>query len=223
MTKSARTYRFKTLRPLGRLAVILLGLGLVVAAVELVHDVRLLLSLNAIAAGEEGAVADYASALDGGDIRLYAYIAVLVATASAFFAWVYRANANAHALGFARMAFRPGWAIGWWFVPIANLIQPARIVAELYRVAAVGDPSAARHRIGIGPVIAWWLLVLLSNGVDRYGNRQMDGETVETVRQGVVAFIAGDLMFLVAGGLAIFLVHRITAGIDGANAAARTG
>ena len=39
-------------------------------------------------------------------------------------------------------------------------------------------------------------------------------------RQGLIATIAGDIMFLTAGVLAVWLVHRIAAGIDRAKAAA---
>jgi hypothetical protein len=37
--------------------------------------------------------------------------------------WIYRANANAHALG-GDLSVSPGWAVGWFFVPIACLFKP---------------------------------------------------------------------------------------------------
>src|SRR4051812_12371242 len=37
--------------------------------------------------------------------------------------WIYRTNANAHALGGA-VSITPGWAVGWFVVPLANLVMP---------------------------------------------------------------------------------------------------
>ena len=48
----------------------------------------------------------------------------------------------------------------------------------------------------------------------------MASESVEPFRQGLIATIAGDIMFLTAGVLAFWLVHRITAGIETARALA---
>ena len=220
MRDPRHNYVYKNLRPLGRAVAIFLGLGLAVATVDLFYDIRLLVLLNAIAGGDRPAVAAFESALDTSDYLAIAYICVLLVSAVVFLVWVYRANSNAHALGFADLKFTPGWAVGWWFVPIANVVQPARVMIELFRIAQAPDPSAGRRHIGIAPVVVWWLLVLFSNGADRYGARKMAAESVEPFRQGLIATIAGDIMFLTAGVLAFWLVQRITAGIETARALA---
>src|SRR5262249_29946861 len=42
----------------------------------------------------------------------------------ALLVWVYRANRNARALGAEGLAYSPGWSVGWFFVPLANLVMP---------------------------------------------------------------------------------------------------
>ena len=37
--------------------------------------------------------------------------------------WIYRANFNAHQLG-GGLSMTPGWSIGWYFIPVANLWKP---------------------------------------------------------------------------------------------------
>ena len=194
---------------------LLLALGLVATVVDLVHDIRLLILLDAVI-GERSraAVLEMGAALETGDIILFPTLGILAVTAVAFLVWVYRASENAHALGFPNLKFRPGWAVGWWFVPFANLIQPPRIMAELDRVADAADPAAGRDHVGGIAVIVWWLLILFSNGADRYGSGRIGEGGFEALRQTLIAYIAGDVMLLAAAALAIFLVHRITAGID---------
>ncbi len=222
MKDPRQAHSYKGLHPLAKAVTILLALGIVAAAVDLGHNVHLLVLLDAvIEERSREAVLDMAAAFELGDRILFPTLGIVAVTAIAFLGWVYRANANAHALGFADLKFPPGWAVGWWFVPIANLIQAPRVMLELYRVALAGDPAARRAHIGSAPVIVWWLLILFANGADRYGAGRIGGEEgFEQFRQALIAYIAGDVMFLAAGALAIWLVRRITAGIESAKAAA---
>ena len=70
--------------------------------------------------------------------------------------WVYRINANSHGLTPHVMKFSPGWSVGWWFIPIANLWQPFRIMSELYRV----NETPAEWRTAKPPtvILIWWTL-----------------------------------------------------------------
>ena len=222
MKDPQQAHSYKGLHPLAKAVTFLLALGIVAAAVDLGHNIHLLVLLDAvIEERSREAVLDMAAAFELGDRILFPTLGIVAVTAVAFLVWVYRANANAHALGFADLKFRPGWAVGWWFVPIANLIQVPRVMLELYRVALAGGPAALRGPVGGAPVIVWWLLILFANGADRYGAGRIGGEEgFEPLRQALIAYIAGDVMFLAAGALAMWLVRRITDGIESAKAAA---
>jgi hypothetical protein len=70
----------------------------------------------------------------------------LLTTGVFWFFWLHRAVANARALG-RPTEFTPGWAIGWWFVPLANVVRPYQIVRSL-----MDELGAPDNR----PVLWWW-------------------------------------------------------------------
>lgn len=72
----------------------------------------------------------------------------------------YRAIKNLHTLGSKFVEMSPGWAVGWYFIPIANLWQPAKGMSQIYNgtFAAVGEPVPGESRIAI-----WWTCWILSN------------------------------------------------------------
>lgn len=222
MNNPRRAYSYAPLRPLGGAVTIFLTLTVVATVVDLAYDIHLLFLLDAFIDQKSRAAAlEIAAAFEFADRIFLPTLGIVAVTAVVFLVWVYRASANAHALGFAALKFRPGWAVGWWFVPIANLIQAPRTILELYRVALAGEPAARRSHIGSAPVVAWWLLILFANGADRYAAGRIGSEEgFEPFRQALIAYIAGDVMILAAVVLAIWLVRRITAGIESAKAAA---
>lgn len=74
--------------------------------------------------------------------------------------WIYRTNANAHLLG-SGMTISPGWSIGWFFVPIANLVQPYVGVKETWR--ASHDAGGLHEEAETALLPWWWGLWLLTN------------------------------------------------------------
>lgn len=65
-------------------------------------------------------------------------VLAFVACIVLFVVWIRRANRNASALGARGMEFTPGWAAGWFFVPIANLFKPYQAMREIYQAS---DPD----------------------------------------------------------------------------------
>lgn len=83
-------------------------------------------------------------------------LAVLVATAVAFLRWEHLAVRNLQAQG-KDVGVTPGWAVGWWFVPIANLWKPFQVMrAIVQRIGGEALVAAA----GVG---TWWGLWIASN------------------------------------------------------------
>jgi len=66
--------------------------------------------------------------------------------------WIYRANANAHALS-SGMTIRPGWAVGWFFVPFANLVMPYQAMKETWRES---HEAAGLLEEAQSPIVGWW-------------------------------------------------------------------
>jgi hypothetical protein len=78
---------------------------------------------------------------------------MIVALAVAVLCWIYRANSNARALGAASMRFTPGWAVGWYFIPIFNLWKPYQAMKEIWRASA--NPPDWQSQ-GRSPLLPWW-------------------------------------------------------------------
>ncbi|MDH7482968.1 MAG: DUF4328 domain-containing protein [Armatimonadota bacterium] len=67
--------------------------------------------------------------------------------------WIYRANFNARQLGASEMQFTPGWSIGWYFIPIANLWKPYQVMEEIWKASA--NPQEWKSQ-SIPPLLGWW-------------------------------------------------------------------
>jgi hypothetical protein len=92
------------------------------------------------------------------------YLFVYIATAVVWGMFTHRSSANARALGALGMEFTPGWAVGWYFVPFANLVKPFHAMQEIYRAT---DPEADAQDWRWRPVPSflnwWWGTWIVSN------------------------------------------------------------
>jgi len=92
--------------------------------------------------------------------------ALLFATAILVLIWLYRANAGARALGAEDMMVSPGWAVAWFFVPLANLVMPFIAMRELWKASAnPRDWQLASAPLAIPLWWAFWLASGLAGGV----------------------------------------------------------
>ena len=91
-------------------------------------------------------------------------VVVTLGTAILVLQWIYRANYNARALGATRMRFTPGWAVGWHFIPIANLWKPYQAMKEICRASL--RPSRWWEEKAPSLLPLWWGLWLLTSGAE---------------------------------------------------------
>lgn len=90
-------------------------------------------------------------AIDTTDLALVASRSALASMALsgvAFLAWLRRTVAATPAGRRGRVP-TPARAVGWWFVPVVNLVRPYSIVRDLHDDLAVAGRPAA-------PIRAWW-------------------------------------------------------------------
>ncbi|HEX6843958.1 MAG TPA: DUF4328 domain-containing protein [Actinomycetota bacterium] len=74
--------------------------------------------------------------------------------------WQHRATTNLWERRYPGLRVSPGWAVGWWFVPIANLWMPFVAMRELDRRSTTdGVPRPA------GGVLGWWWAAWLCRGI----------------------------------------------------------
>ena len=96
----------------------------------------------------------------------FAGLLSLLVTSALFVAWFYRAYQNAAALGATELQFSSGWAIGWWFVPIACFWMPYRAAVDIWAASGSVAPAATSgqaRRPDAAPTLisVWWMTWLL--------------------------------------------------------------
>lgn len=128
--------------------------------------------------------------------------------------WLHRVVANNWELLQQGLRFTPGWAVGWWFIPFANLVRPAQVMSETWRAS---DPRQARsnpesrRQVGIGLVIAWWAAFLLGGVVGRVAViAGGSGDALDTLRTHAQITIAEMGFEVIAAALLVMLVVRIS-------------
>jgi hypothetical protein len=127
-----------------------------------------LLELQLLRDFQTGAIAPSAidAAAEASDLRQrivgITQITVIVATIIVFARWIYVVNANKRSLGATGLEFTPGWAVGWFFVPIANLWKPYQAMKEVWQVSA--DPFMWRLQYR-GAILPWWWFLWLADNI----------------------------------------------------------
>ena len=96
-----------------------------------------------------------------GALTLLSLLTLFVAGV-AFCLFMPRANRNARAFG-SLMSNTPGWAAGWFFVPVAGLWKPYYAMKEIWQGS---NPDPTVHAIGAGSGPAgplwWWMFLICS-------------------------------------------------------------
>jgi hypothetical protein len=147
---------------------------------------------------------------------LYGVIAlavILLAMVIAFM-WTYRVNKNSWVLRRSNMKFRPGWSVGWWFIPIANIFQPYRIIAELWRANVGRDDAEDWTNNEVSPeILLWWVLAIVGNVMATIYDRLTDrAETLSDYFLADGIFIISSLTGVVMWYISIRIVRAIQAG-----------
>ncbi|MCL6250713.1 DUF4328 domain-containing protein [Altererythrobacter sp. KTW20L] len=68
--------------------------------------------------------------------------------------WLYRAHANLHEGSVGGLNYSPGWAVGSFFVPVANLFVPMKAMRDLHN-RSNGEPADFAAS-SVGDVTSWW-------------------------------------------------------------------
>jgi hypothetical protein len=224
--------RWRALSGLAIALRILLILAAVVAAVRAVLAVWLLSALEdargaspaqfsdpeAVGAAEDAVTVFFATA----SLSALAVVAVVVV----FIIWMWRAAKNIEVLGRRGASFGPGWAIGGWLIPIANLVLPVLHMQELWKAS---DPTISREDGGwkygaqSSLIWLWWVAYAAAQVLGTLGgvvisSPDRDGDLpvvemiqdLDAVRTGVTIFVVGQLLLVVAAILAVLVVLGLT-------------
>jgi hypothetical protein len=120
--------------------------------------------------------------------------------------WIHRAHANLVEAGLQGLEYTPGWSVGWFFVPFANLIMPFRAMRELWnRSHGDNDSFTGLASSDLG---AWWGCFLAGNILSNISAR-MDFASSGSLQEAGLFIGFGGTAILV--GAAWFLMKIIAA------------
>jgi len=96
---------------------------------------------------------------------------MLVATVAGvlFLIWFAIANANVPALGVMGKRFGAGWAVGWWLIPLANLVMPMFVLKEAYLGSKPGVAEVDVWRDRTPGIVAGWWGLWIASGLTSMG------------------------------------------------------
>jgi hypothetical protein len=140
-----------------------------------------------------------------------------------FIIWMWRAASNLPLFGRVRPKFSPGFAIGGWFIPLANFIIPGMQMFDIDKGSGPRLRSGERPR-GSGLVVVWWITFVLGRlgaftapSFELFHRYEVDGFDV-----GNVLLVVASALTAIAAVLAILVIRRVTSRQE-AGAAELTG
>jgi hypothetical protein len=141
-----------------------------------------------------------------------AYLFVYIATFVVFGMFTHRSCHNAHALGARGMEFTPGWAVGWYFIPIMNLFKPYQAVQEIYlALDPHSDADDWRRGWVPGVVLWWWVSWIASNVLGGIAGRMAFSSSPAVHAVAPWLDVADGLLDVVLCTLAVVVVRMLTA------------
>ncbi|MFD8965614.1 DUF4328 domain-containing protein [Streptomyces sp. NPDC059568] len=129
-----------------------------------------------------------------------------------FIVWFHSVRRVAGVLGPDRFRSGPGWAIGAWFIPLANFWMPYRIAVNIWgastRLPADGEP----YKVSMWPVNLWWGLFATTTLFSWYvGQRYENAEALDEIRDAVLQVVVADALDVAAAAAALYFAVRLTA------------
>ncbi|MDI2131076.1 DUF4328 domain-containing protein [Yinghuangia seranimata] len=222
----------RTMRPLGTLAGWLYGL---IAASMLGAAVAVWAYLHRASVIDDALDGSPVSSSDADDADGLVGTAgftmpVVLAAGIVFIVWLHRARKNIELFSPHRPDLTAGFAVGAWFIPIANLWMPKTVTDDVWKVS---DPAPSPT--GTGLRLAWWLtwapsqllffVATFYRGNDGTTNgvqKLTDATDLDKWQTADEMTAAAYALLVVAGGFAIAVVRRIT-GFQDARAAGSVG
>ncbi|MFA6001676.1 MAG: DUF4328 domain-containing protein [Thermoleophilia bacterium] len=182
----------------------LLWFSLIIAAVSLLFDYLELDLLYSGSITKAQADSNDARQMIISIIGLGAYLV----TAIAFLQWIYRANKNCHGFGAREMNFRPGWSVGWYFVPFANFVMPYRVMKEIWQVST--NPANWQNVQGGSILSYWWALWLIGGILGNISMRlSLGANSISALQTSTTVSILSGIIDLPLYLVAISLVSAI--------------
>lgn len=133
---------------------------------------------------------------------------LMLATICVFGRWIVLAHRNLPALGAQYLEYRPGWALGWFFIPILNLWKPFQAMRSLWKYSFSVHKPDLQDSTWVLPV--WWTLWLISSFLGNFMWRSsMREQTIDALAVSTQVSIANCFVDIFLYFVAAILVGRI--------------
>jgi len=124
--------------------------------------------------------------------------------------WIYRAGANVRTFGAKGLQDSPGWAVGWYAIPIMQWFKPFIAMVEIWK--ASGEPLQWRSQPTPALLGSWWAFWVLTNLLGTIvwvGSRNSDDpSTMAAMTYVTVADLIVDVVATVLFMMVVLSVNR---------------
>lgn len=143
-----------------------------------------------------------------------ALIAARLMAVGAFLVWTYRVAANLPALRAPRQETSPGWAVGFYFIPIMNLFKPFQAIVEVWKGS---DPARytkdALSEQGTTLLGFWWaahILAIIGQRIATVTGNNPTPSPQELITQNILALAIILLLEVPRDVMSILIVRRLS-------------
>jgi hypothetical protein len=145
-----------------------------------------------------------------------ALLAAYGATALTFLAWLHSAHVKARAIAGRKLRHSSGWTIGSFFVPIANVVIPYQVMAQIWNLAIGNGPGRSRLLVDL-----WWAAWLTFFAASVATSFTSDRPTLAQLASLARLNLIADLLGIVAAILAVAVVTKVDLALSGARSTPR--
>ena len=193
---------YKDPRVLTHVLIVFLGLGMLVDVIGIIGSSAQLSLLSRPYTLAEGESNDARQRIIGVANMLVYFTTVVI-----FGMWIYRVARNVHAFGATGLQDKPGWAVGWYFIPFANLVRPYRAMKEIWKASA--DPMDWTNQPGSPILVIWWTFWIINNIGANIALR-IPRESISDLQGATIIDIIVAVISVILAIVAIVLVKTLT-------------
>lgn len=139
-------------------------------------------------------------------------VIILITTAIIFARWQYRALANLISAGLKGIEIKPGWSIGFYFIPILNLFIPRRSMKEIWFGYRDFKNGLINVKTYTAPTLinTWWVMWVISTRFDNVNRVYFDEpETLAEIISFNYFLLFESLFFIVLGSVTLNMIEKI--------------
>ncbi len=137
------------------------------------------------------------------------YLIILIVTIVLYCKWVYRIANNALSFKPTEFTETPGWVVGWYFIPFANIFVPYIQIKKIYKISK--NPTNWQNEKSSSKMLWWWLSWIisgsLSNGAARLEFKYPDN--IEMIKLASAIDIASSIISIISCYLLILVINEI--------------